>query len=112
MDGAADGFDLYVGRTGCGTLRIDAFGRAEIEDAVLVGDSAGAIGNVIVDGFNSFLGNGGSHDFGATTATKPHMTIIGRQGTGNLMVSNGATMATQVFASGGGTPRRCWRITW
>jgi hypothetical protein len=66
-----------------------------------VGDSPGAIGNVIVDGFNSFLGNGGSHDFGPTTATEYHMTIVGRLGTGNLTVSNGATMATQVFSAGG-----------
>ncbi len=101
LDGAAEGFDLFVGRIGYGTLRIDAFGRCEIEDAVLIGDSLGAIGNVIVDGFNSFLGNGGSFDFGPTTTAEFHMTIIGRQGTGNLMVSNGATMATQVFGSGG-----------
>src|SRR3954452_15804457 len=80
LDGANKGFDLFVGRTGFGTLRIDAFGRAEIEDAVLVGDSPGSTGNVIVDGFNSFLGNGGSHDFGPTTATDFHMTIVGRLG--------------------------------
>jgi hypothetical protein len=103
LDGAAKGFDLYVGRTGYGTLKIDAFGRAEIGDAVLVGDSPGAIGNLTVDGFNSYLGNGGSHDFGPTTATDLHMTIIGKLGTGNLTVSNGATMGTQVFSSGGST---------
>jgi T5SS/PEP-CTERM-associated repeat protein len=102
LDGAAKGFDLYVGRTGFGTLRIDAFGRAEIGDAVLVGDSAGATGNLIVDGFNSFLGNGGSKDFGPTVENEWHMTIIGRQGTGNLTISNAATMVTQIFAAGGG----------
>ena len=101
LDGAADGFDLYVGRTGFGTLRIDAFGRAEIEDSVLIGDSTGAIGNLIIDGFNSSLINGGSFDFGPTTSQKVHMTIIGRQGTGNLTISNAATMVTQVFASSG-----------
>jgi hypothetical protein len=98
LNGNDKGFDLYVGRTGFGTLKIDAFGRAEIADAVLVGDSAGAIGNVTVDGFNAYLGNGGSHDFGPTLQTELHMTIIGRLGNGNLTVSNGATMATQVFA--------------
>ena len=96
-----DGFDLFVGRTGFGTLRIDAFGRAEIEDSVLIGDSVGAIGNLIIDGFNSSLINGGSFDFGRTTSSKVHMTIIGRQGTGNLTISNAATMVTQVFATGG-----------
>ena len=107
LDGAGEGFDLYVGRTGYGTLRIDAFGRAEIEDAVLVGDSPGSTGNLIVDGFNSYLGNGGSN-FGNTTTstTEYHMTIIGRQGTGNLTVSNGATMATQVIATGGGNSQQ------
>jgi hypothetical protein len=102
LDGNTAGFDLYVGQVGNGTLRIDSFGRAEIADAVLVGDSLGATGNLIVDGFNSFLGNGGSHDFGATSETSFHLTIIGRQGTGNVTISNGATMATQVFASSGG----------
>jgi T5SS/PEP-CTERM-associated repeat protein len=105
LDGASKGFDLYVGRTGIGTLKIDAFGRAEIEDAVLVGDSVGAVGNLIVDGFNSFLGSGGSFDFGATTGGSTpvlHMTVIGRQGTGNVTISNGATMSTQVFVSSGG----------
>src|SRR6185295_4301174 len=81
LDGEDKGFDLYVGRTGYGTLKIDAFGRAEIEDAVLVGDSAGSIGNVIVDGFNSYLGNGGSANFGTTDSeAEIHMTIIGRLG--------------------------------
>ena len=31
------------------------------------------------------------------------MTIIGRQGVGNLTISNGATMSTRVVASGGST---------
>ncbi len=102
LDGPEDGFDLYVGRTGFGTLRIDAFGRAEIEDSVLVGDSIGSIGNLIIDGFNSSLINGGSFDFGPTDSDTVHMTIIGRQGTGNLTISNAATMVTQVFAASGG----------
>jgi T5SS/PEP-CTERM-associated repeat protein len=102
LDGYNAGFDMYVGKSGNGTLRIDAFGRAEIADAVLVGDSAGATGNVVVDGFNSVLMNGGAKDYGNTTETSFHMTIIGRQGTGNLTISNGATMATQTFLSSGG----------
>ena len=41
LDGADEGFDLYVGRAGIGTLEITAGGRAEIHDAVIVGDHAG-----------------------------------------------------------------------
>lgn len=100
LDGESNGFDLYVGRAGFGTLRIDAFGRAEIEDAVLVGDFANSVGNLTVDGFNSSLIAGGSKNFGPTTETNYHMTIIGRQGTGNLTISNAATMSTQVFTNG------------
>jgi T5SS/PEP-CTERM-associated repeat protein len=100
--GAAKGFDASIGLWGSGTLEITAGARAEIEDAVLVGDNTGATGNLVIDGIDSFLGNGGSFDFGATTETEFHMTIIGRQGTGNLTLSNGATMATQVFAASGG----------
>jgi T5SS/PEP-CTERM-associated repeat protein len=107
---AGAGFDLYVGKKGTGTLKIDAFGRAEIEDAVLIGDAATAVGNVIVDGFNSTLTSGGSFDFGASaepgTTGNPgdslHMMIIGRQGIGTMTVSNAATVDTKVFTAATG----------
>jgi hypothetical protein len=99
--GNGTGFDVFVGRWGTGTLEITAGARAEIQDAVLVGDNLGAVGNLVVDGIDSFLGNGGSVDLGITTETEPHMTVIGRQGHGNLAITNGATMATEVFGTGG-----------
>jgi T5SS/PEP-CTERM-associated repeat protein len=99
---AGQGYDVYVGRFGTGTLEITAGARAEIQDAVLVGDNFGANGNLVVDGIDSFLGNGGNF-VGTTTETDPHMTIVGRQGVGNLTISNGATMTTKVVASGGST---------
>jgi hypothetical protein len=46
------GFDAYVGRYGTGTLEISAGARAEIQDGVFVGDASGAIGNLLVDGFD------------------------------------------------------------
>lgn len=99
LDPEPQGLDLYVGRTGTGTLRIDSFGRAEIEDAVLVGDSTGANGNITVDGFGSSMRNGGSHDFGPSSQGNIHLMILGRQGTGSMMVSNGGLVQSQSFGT-------------
>ena len=67
-----EGYDLIIGSTGTmtlpgatgdiggtGTLEISAGGRAEIQDAVVVGASPSSTGSIIVDGFDSFLGSGG-----------------------------------------------------
>ena len=93
--GASTGFDLYVGKTGNGTLKIDAFGRAEIQDAVLVGDSVGSTGNLIVDGFSSSMISGGFDSGGGGGQNQIHMMILGRQGNGNMTVSAGATVDTE-----------------
>jgi T5SS/PEP-CTERM-associated repeat protein len=99
LDGEPQGLDLYVGRTGTGTLRIDSFGRAEIEDAVLVGDATGASGNIVVDGFSSSLRNGGSANFGQNSNGNWHLMILGRQGNGQMTVSNGGLVQSQVFST-------------
>ena len=66
------GYDLYVGIAGTsddrgiggnvggtGTLEISAGGRAEIQDAVVVGRDPNSTGYIVVDGFDSYLGSGG-----------------------------------------------------
>ena len=94
LDDFEDGFDVYVGRAGIGTLEISAGARAEIHDAVIVGDLSGSTGNIIVDGFDSFLGNGGYVEGGAT-GTAIHQMIVGHLGIGYMTISNGATVASE-----------------
>lgn len=83
------GFDLYIGRAGTGSLRIALGGRAEIQDAVVVGDSFGSVGTLIVDGFDSFLSSGRFEVEPGMMDDEPHQMIIGRQGIGNMTITNG-----------------------
>lgn len=102
---ATQGYDVVVGATGTGTLEISAGGRAEIQDAVLVGDQVGATGTLTVDGFDSFLGSGGFNTQGGGGGTPGgiyHLMIIGRQGTGAMTISGGATVDSEAPAATGG----------
>ncbi|MCC7475622.1 MAG: hypothetical protein IT425_09515 [Pirellulales bacterium] len=85
-----EGNDLYVGRAGTGTLEISAGARAEIQDAVIVGDEPTSTGSLIVDGFDSYLGSGGFST--ASSAAIVHQAIIGRQGVGYMTITNGGTV--------------------
>jgi T5SS/PEP-CTERM-associated repeat protein len=89
------GFDLYVGRAGAGTLQIDTGGAAEIQDSIVVGDQSGSTGTIIVDGADSFLGNSGNFPANADPSD-PGAMVIGRRGTGQMSLTNGA----QVVANG------------
>jgi hypothetical protein len=91
-DDVDDGFDLFVGRSGTGTLQITAGGRAEIQDAVLVGSLSGSVGTLIVDGIDSFLGSGGVEAEATSDDTERHEMIIGRLGTGTMSITNGGTV--------------------
>lgn len=82
------GYDLFVGDEGNGTLEISFGGRAEIQDAVVVGNTGSAIGSLIVTGADSFLGSGG-FEAGAINTTDPHAMIIGRLGTGQMHITEG-----------------------
>jgi PEP-CTERM motif len=93
--GAGTGFDLWVGRSGNGTLEISAGARAEIQDAAIVGDLSGSSGTLIVDGVDSFLGSGGFSS-GAAANGELHEMVIGHLGAGAMNVTNGG----QVFAVG------------
>jgi T5SS/PEP-CTERM-associated repeat protein len=88
---AADGYDLYVGRSGNGTLNITAGGTAQIQDAIVAGDQSQTTGIIIVDGFDSFLGN-----TGGSTGAGIHQMVIGHLGTGQMNITNGG----QVVANG------------
>ena len=103
-EAAEDGFDLYLGyRGGTGTLLITEGGRAEIQDAVVIGNASGSTGTVIVDGVNSFLGSGG-FEAGADIEEAHHM-IIGRFGLGFLTIRNGGQVVSEA-PTGGQDPRR------
>jgi hypothetical protein len=95
----ADGYDLYVGRNGTGTLEISAGARAEIQDAVVVGDQPGSTGTILVDGFDSFLGSGG---FEGSAAGDPHIMYIGREGIGFMTIGNGGHVLAEAPIGGSG----------
>jgi hypothetical protein len=101
-----EGNDLYIGRAGTatqaatgpggtGTLEISAGARAEIQDAVILGNDSGSTGNLIIDGFDSFFGSGG-FESGVVSTGEPHSMIIGRQGVGFMTITNGATVQNDV----------------
>ena len=96
------GYDLYVGKAGTGTFEISAGARAEIQDAVVVGTDLGSTGNIVVDGFDSYLGSGGFLT-NVISLNEPHAMIVGQQGLGYMTITNGATVesSTQSSLAGG-----------
>jgi T5SS/PEP-CTERM-associated repeat protein len=86
------GFDLFVGRYGQGRITLRNGGRAEIQDAVVVGDQPGSSGVVEVDGFGSLLSNGG---FEGATGEEPHQMLVGRQGIGEMNILNGGLVVSE-----------------
>lgn len=83
------GYDLFVGRFGNGVLQLALGGRAEIQDAVLVGDQSGSVGTLTIDGIDSFLQSGG---FLTGTSNDPNIVnymIVGRLGSGTMSITNG-----------------------
>jgi len=82
------GYDLFVGRNGSGTLQLALGGRAEIQDAVIVGQNSGSVGTLTIDGIDSFLQSGGFE----TTSTNPediNYMIVGGLGSGTMSITNG-----------------------
>ena len=110
------GYDLYVGIAGTptdptlganvggtGTFEISAGGRAEIQDAVVVGRDPNSTGYIVVDGFDSYLGSGGFAAGGGGGSLEPHQMIIGLRGVGYMTISNGATVRTDAPPAAGGS---------
>ncbi len=80
--------DLVVGNLGYGNLTVNDGGNSTVTGNLTIGEGAGSLGEVFVDGANSFL-----------TA---FYGVVGESGNGNLTVSNGALFDTtgNVGASG------------
>lgn len=97
------GYDLYVGRYGQGRLELRGGGRAEIQDAVIVGDQPGSSGILVVDGFATLLASGG-FTAGPVGGSDIHHMIIGRQGIGTMTISNGGTVLTEARPETGTDP--------
>lgn len=87
------GFDLLVGNWGQGRLEIRGGGRAEIQDAVIVGNNPGSTGEIIVDGFGSMLASGG-FDGGAVLG-EIHQFIVGRRSVGIMQITNGGLVVSE-----------------
>jgi hypothetical protein len=96
-----EGYDAYIGLSGSGELRITAGGRAEIQDAVVVGFGPEAVGHVEVSGLGSYLAAYGGLNPNAATpnrqvfggvgpATEINQMIIGAYGQGSMTISDGA----------------------
>ena len=83
-----DQFDLYVGLTGSGLLRILDQGRAEIRDGAFIGAGPNAVGTVDVDGPGSYLGIFGMKN-PVTLGGGISETVIGAYGVGHLNITNG-----------------------
>ena len=87
------GYDVYVGLTGSGTLHVVDGGRMEIEDALVLGWSAGAYGEVLIDGFSSHIDQAGLGE--AASEDAPRSTLVGPLGTGVLTIQNGAQLESR-----------------
>ncbi|MCI0334691.1 MAG: PEP-CTERM sorting domain-containing protein [Planctomycetes bacterium] len=87
------GFDVYVGQWGEGRFELRNGGRAEIQDAVVVGDMPGSSGVIVVDGFGALLASGGFES--SASDTDPHQMVVGRQGIGSMQISTGALVVSE-----------------
>jgi T5SS/PEP-CTERM-associated repeat protein len=94
-----EGFNLYVGRAGFGTLEILGGGHAEIQNLTVIGDMENSEGELLVDGFASFLQTGGFEESGGPIGQTQQMTI-GRLGSGKMTISAGGTVLSQVAQAG------------
>lgn len=93
------GYDLIVGRYGQGTFELRNGGRAEIQDAVVVGDQPGSSGVMVIDGFGSLLGSGGFDSGSTIGGNDPHQLIVGRRGLGFMTIRNQGTVVTEAVQS-------------
>jgi len=90
--GNGTGFDAFVGRFGTGTLEITAVPVRRSRMQYLWATILAQLATCSSMASTLFWATGGSFDFGPTTQTESHMTIIGRLGTGNLTITMVATM--------------------
>jgi hypothetical protein len=94
------GYDMYVGRLGNGTLQLALGGRAEIQDSVIAGDQSGSVGTIVIDGIDSFLQSGGL-PLDNPPPNEVHYMVIGRLGSGTMSILNGGQSYNQATAQTG-----------
>lgn len=97
------GYDMYVGRFGNGTLQLALGGRAEIQDSVIAGDQSGSVGTIVIDGIDSFLQSGGFEQ--AQQDDIVNYMVVGRLGSGTMHIRNGGQSYNQglTVPTGGAT---------
>ncbi len=88
------GFDAYVGRSGTGSLYVSLGGRAEIQDALIIGDQPFSTGLMVVDGIDTIVRSGGFETPAGTPVNEVHSLTVGHLGAGTLTLSGGA----QIFS--------------
>jgi T5SS/PEP-CTERM-associated repeat protein len=86
---ATIGYDMWVGRSGTGVLELILGGQAQIQDVVYVGEDSGSIGDILIDGFDSFLQSGGFLQAGSTDPNEVDYMVVGRWGSGTMTIRNG-----------------------
>jgi hypothetical protein len=90
---ATGGFDVIVGLDGTGGLLVNAGGRMEIQDALMVAVDSQSNGAVTVDGVGSSLAAFGRVELRQNLTESRSLetaSFIGGRGNGSMTVSNGA----------------------
>lgn len=97
------GYDVYVGLTGTGDLRVLDGGRMEIGDSLFIGLGEGSIGDVLVSGFGSSIDQAGitQADLGANPNGRSPV-LVGALGTGSLRIEDNGTFSAQGGLAVGG----------
>lgn len=87
------GYDLIVGLNGRGRLQVDTGGAVEVHDALMVAVDEQSFGDVVVDGFGSYLMVNGrtelEDDGDIFTVGADATSFVGGAGTGTMRISNG-----------------------
>ncbi len=84
------GSDLRVGSFGTGVLQVDGGALVEVDDVVLLGDEAGSNGTATISGRSAALVPSRLRTVAATGDL-----LVGRRGTGTLLVTDGADALAQ-----------------
>lgn len=90
------GYDVYVGLTGTGTLNVFAGGRVEIGDSLYVGMAETGNGYVLVSGIGSVISQAGVSEL-TSGSGDPERTpmLIGVLGTGTMRIEQGGLVSAQ-----------------
>ncbi|WP_442483764.1 PEP-CTERM sorting domain-containing protein [Aeoliella sp. SH292] len=90
------GYDVYVGLTGTGTLEVFDGGRMEIGDSLYVGMAENSNGEVLVSGVGSVIAQAGiTQDTSGSGDDETNPMLIGVLGTGALRIFEGGLVSAQ-----------------